>query len=90
MRVRVKYMLWLQAKAGVSEEIIEVTDDLKLVDVLRILAEKRPGLARYIDGLINRESEIIVLLNSRTPEKGLETVVKDADEVVLMPPVSGG
>lgn len=90
MRIRVKYMLWLQAKAGVSEEIIEVADDRKLVDVLRIFAEKHPGLARYIDNLMNKESEIIVLLNSRTPEKGLETIVKDSDEIVLMPPVSGG
>ena len=90
MRVRVKYMLWLQAKAGVGEEIIEVADDRKLADVLRILAEKHPGLARYIDDLVNKGSEIIALLNSRTPEKGLETIVKDADEVVLMPSVSGG
>ncbi|AFL66786.1 MoaD/ThiS family protein [Desulfurococcus amylolyticus] len=90
MKVRVRYMLWLESKAGTREEVIELNKGGTLRGLLEIVSERHPGLAKYISELLQGTSQIIVLHNSKTPGKGLDTVLMDMDTVVLMPPVSGG
>ncbi|MCY0868951.1 MAG: MoaD/ThiS family protein [Desulfurococcus sp.] len=90
MKVRVKYMLWLKDKTGISEEIVEVDGECSIRSLLSMLGGKHSGLARYIEGILEGRSEIIVLHNSKTPANGLESILRDMDEVVLIPSVSGG
>ncbi|ADV65234.1 MoaD family protein [Desulfurococcus mucosus DSM 2162] len=90
VRVRVKYMLWLESKTGLREEVVEVGDNCRLRDLVKMLGERHTALSRLIGELLHGESGIIVLHNSRTPEEGMDTPLRDMDEVVLMPPVSGG
>lgn len=91
MIIRARYMLWLAGKAGVPEEVFEIRDeDITLGEFLKVVSTKRPGVASYIDAILGNRGEVIVLINGRTPQNGLETRLRDGDEIVLLPPVSGG
>jgi len=92
MKVKIKYMLWLSDKAGTSAEelSIEGREEITLRDLLLELTNYKPKLAKTIHEAITGSSEIIILVNSKTPNQNLETIIKNGDEIVLMPPVSGG
>lgn len=83
-------MLWLSAKAGKQEEVVEIGAGATIGDALGALSAKLPRLAPLIRDIIEGRSELIVLHNGRTPASGLSTPIKCGDELVLMPPVSGG
>lgn len=91
MIVKAKYMLWLAGKAGVKEEHFEVHEEnITLGEFLKIISKRRPGIASYVDAILSDRGEIIVLINGQTPQNGIETKLRNGDEVVLIPPVSGG
>jgi MoaD family protein len=90
MKIRVKYFLWLSEKAGVEAEELELPSKFTLRQLLLELGNRRPRLSKIIQELLVGSSEIIILLNSKTPPQGLETPLKDLDEVAFMPPLSGG
>jgi len=90
MKIRVKYLLWLSEKAGVDAEEVELPSKTTLHQLLVELGSRRPHLSKIIRELLGGSSDIIILVNSKTPPHGLETPLKDSDEVALMPSLSGG
>jgi len=88
VKIIVKYMLWIRDKTGVDREEFILEDGSILKDLLEKLMEKYSGLAKYLENPMDTENPLIILVNSR--RVGFEYVFKDGDEVLLMPPVSGG
>jgi MoaD family protein len=88
VKVRVKYFLWLADKAGRSLEEI-MLDNSTLFGLMEHIKATRPKLSKIIESILQGSSEIIVLVNNSS-SRTLNLELKDGDEVVLMPPVSGG
>ena len=82
--------MWLSSKIGVTEETIELFEEATIRKLLEYLCNQKPSAANMYRKILEGSSEIIVLHNSKTPSKGLETPLKDGDTVILIPPVSGG
>lgn len=89
MKVKVKYLLWLAQRRGLSDEEIEVLPGSTIEDLLRLLRNVN-GIRDHIDGILSGRSEIIILHNNLTPTNGLKTRLRNGDLIILMPPVSGG
>jgi len=85
IEVKVKFLSTLRDIVGVKEASIIVPRNATLADVLNVLKEKWPRL-HVID--IESEGPIITLLNGVAVK--LDAPVKEDDEIVLMPPASGG
>lgn len=85
IEVKVKFLSTLRDIVGVREASIIVPKNATLADVLNVLKEKWPRL-HVID--VESEGPIIMLLNGVAVK--LDTPVKEDDEIVLMPPASGG
>lgn len=78
MRIRVKFFSLLRDATGVKEATVELRDGADVSELLDYLYAKWPKL--------REEDDIIVLVNG----KPSSTVLKEGDEVALIPPVSGG
>jgi molybdopterin converting factor subunit 1 len=81
MKVKVKFFAILRERAGTSEFIKEIQEGSTVADLWGALQRDYPTLA--VPGIrllyaVNRDYV--------TPER----ILKDADEVVFIPPVSGG
>jgi molybdopterin synthase sulfur carrier subunit len=94
--VKVKLFANLREKAGTSE--LQLSGE-KVIDVLLSLTEKYPELKNLIFEEPEGESEapamcgsINVLINGNNARHldGLDTLLSDADELAVLPPVSGG
>ncbi|MCS7365178.1 MAG: MoaD/ThiS family protein [archaeon GB-1867-035] len=85
IEVKVKFLSTLRDIVGVREASIIVSKNATLADVLNVLKEKWPRL-HVID--VESEGPIIMLLNGVAVK--LDTPVRENDEIVLMPPASGG
>ena len=90
MKIRIKYLLWLSEKAGVEAEELDLPNKATLHQLLVEVGNRRPSLSKIIQELLVGSSDIIILVNSKTPLQGLETPLKDFDEITLIPPLSGG
>ncbi len=88
-RIRVKLVSLLrEAVGGASELILEIDEGVKLSDVLKHLFEKYPGLGKLVEDLSRRGLDVLFVLNGK--ETSLSAEVKDGDELVILPPASGG
>jgi len=85
IEVKVKFLSTLRDIVGVREASIIVSKNATLADVLNVLKEKWPRL-HVID--VESEGPIIMLLNGVAVK--LDTPIRENDEIVLMPPASGG
>ncbi len=94
--VKVKLFANLREVAGTSELMLSGE---KVIDVLLSLTEKYPGLKELIfenpegtDETTVLCGSINVLINGNNVRhlEGLETLLADADEIAVLPPVSGG
>lgn len=81
MRIKVKFFAYTREITGQSETEMEIMEGTDLAGIMKLLTEKFPGLRRY-------SSEINMAVNHEYAPP--ETVVKEGDEVALLPPVSGG
>lgn len=90
LNVKVKYYLWLTSKTGVTEDVYVLPDNASIKDLLWEIAKTRRELGDLIEKVLGGKSELVILLNSKHPHKGLETPLHDNDVVELLPPVSGG
>jgi molybdopterin synthase catalytic subunit/molybdopterin synthase sulfur carrier subunit len=90
--VKVRFLLWLAEKAGKDgvELDIKDTSETALHSVLLELARSKPQLSRVVEDILLGKSDVIILVNLKTPSRGLETPIREGDEIALMPPVSGG
>jgi len=79
MRIRVLYFGVLRDKLQGGQEFLEIADKAIVADVLNVYRERVPGFAW---------DAIAVAVNQEYAKA--EHVLKDGDEVALLPPVSGG
>ena len=81
MRVRVRFFAGIREVVGRPELQLEVPDGATPEDVWRMLASAHPGLS-------SRRTSLATAVNRRYA--GFDAVLGDGDEVVFVPPVSGG
>jgi MoaD family protein len=94
MAVTVKFIGALRGISGKGKLTIELEKEMSLSELVKKIVEKEPKLKR---ALIDPELEdprpnALILVNGREISvlKGLETVVRDKDEVVFVPVIHGG
>lgn len=94
--IKVKLFANLREAAGTSELLLSGE---RVHDVLMFLTEKYPILKDFIFEKSDGSNEIPVLRgsinvlingNNIRHLEGLETLLSDADEVAVLPPISGG
>ncbi len=81
MKVKIKFFAILRERAGISQAVKEIADGSTVADLWSTLQRDYPKLA--VPGI-----RLLYAVNQDyvTPER----ILKDADEVVFIPPVSGG
>lgn len=88
MRIRVRYLLWLRDKAGVDVEEYVFNEQLSLKALVDVIRNNHPGLTKFLETIWSSDNPIIIVVNGF--KRPIDYVLNDGDEVVLMPPVSGG
>ena len=88
MKVRVKYLMWLRDLVGVDGEEINLDRPMPVIELIDIIAKRHPKLKKHIDRVFSSDNPIIVLVNGTgaAPRRSL----RDGDEVLFIPSVSGG
>ncbi len=81
MEVTVRFFALYRERAGASERVWSLPEGATLADLLAGIREAHPGLAPP-------EVEIVAAVNEEYAEGGV--VLREGDEVALIPPVSGG
>jgi molybdopterin converting factor subunit 1 len=81
VKITVKFFASYRDIAGRSEEIQVLNEGATVSDLLLFLGEKYPKLGGLTD-------TIIASVNKKYARE--EVVLKEGDEVALLPPVSGG
>lgn len=93
MKLRVKFLASLSELTGVLKTEVEVPDGVTVRKLIDILSEKYVKLK---EELLDEKGDLRpmynILVNGRAIEwlGGLETRLKDGDEVVFIPPAAGG
>ncbi len=81
--VTVKYFANLKQMAGKDEDQFDVSEGTTLEQLSEMIGQSVPQLGKMV-----REKKVMISLNyDMVP---LDTVVKDGDEIALLPPFSGG
>jgi len=81
MRVKVLYLGMLKEVAGRDREVVQLRDDSRLADLFVELQRQTPKLQEL-------RGAIALAVNYEYSDPG--TVLREDDEVALLPPVSGG
>lgn len=77
MSIKVRYFASLKERAGRSEDILELKDNLTAEELWKLCMIGKP-----------KPKNVLVAINMNYVEWG--DVVKDGDEVAFFPPVTGG
>ncbi len=92
--VKVKFFTLLREKSGVDSVEIEVDGTVSVGELLKgVESRVKSGL---FEGIITKNGALldraVILINGRNIAhlKGMDTPVKDGDEVLLFPPGGGG
>ena len=81
MKVKVKFFAILRERAGATEVLKEISDGCTIADLWRQLQKDYPKLD--VPGI-----RLLYAVNQNYV--GLDYVLREQDEVVFIPPVSGG
>lgn len=81
MQIRVCYFAVLRELVGLREEEIEVAEGADIAELLRVLAQKYPSLGSIV-------GRVAIARNHQYAEP--HVVLREGDEIALLPPVSGG
>jgi molybdopterin converting factor subunit 1 len=81
MKVKVKFFAILRERAGAAEVLKEISDRCTIADLWRQLQKDYPKL--NVPGI-----RLLYAVNQNYV--GLDYVLREQDEVVFIPPVSGG
>jgi molybdopterin synthase catalytic subunit len=81
MRISLRYFAAARELTGVETESIELTSTLRVTELLGVIAERHPRMRGYVQRM-------------RAATNGAfaapDDLVRDGDEVVILPPVAGG
>ena len=80
--IKVKYFANLKEIAGKSEEELDATE-LSLEKFSQLIEHSQPKIAELI-----RQKKIMVSVNHDVA--GTRTIIREGDEIALLPPFSGG
>jgi molybdopterin converting factor subunit 1 len=81
--VTVKYFANLKQMAGKDEDQFDISEGTTLAQLSDLIEQSVPQLGDMV-----REKKVMISLNYDVVP--LDTVVKDGDEIALLPPFSGG
>ena len=81
--VTVKYFANLKQMAGKDEDQFDVSEGTTLAQLSDLIKQSVPQIGDMV-----REKKVMISLNYDVAP--LDTVVKDGDEIALLPPFSGG
>ncbi len=81
--VTVKYFANLKQMAGKDEDQFDINEGTTLEQLSDLIKKSVPQLGDMV-----REKKVMISLNYDVVP--LDTVVKDGDEIALLPPFSGG
>jgi len=81
--VTVKYFANLKQMAGKDEDQFDIKEGTTLAQLSDMIEQSVPQLGDMV-----REKKVMISLNYDVVS--LDTVVKDGDEIALLPPFSGG
>ncbi len=87
LKIRIRYLLWLKEKLGKEYEYIELSDNSNIKDLIDYLCKKY-GFLRELFSEDTDTRGLIILVNGK-PVKNDQRLGNN-DEVVILPPVSGG
>jgi molybdopterin synthase sulfur carrier subunit len=93
VKLRIKFLATLYELTGVLKTEVEVSDGLTIRELIDVLARKYAKLREeLLDEGGNLKPMYNILVNGRAVEwlNGLDTRLKDGDEVVFIPPAAGG
>ena len=81
MKIVVRFFAIYRERSGISQQIIELHSGSSVLDLINALRRQYPCLAPA-------EVQIVTAVNNEYASDQL--VLKNGDEVALIPPVSGG
>ncbi len=89
MVVTVKFVGSLRSLAGKGKLAMELGKMASLMEVMKRMAEESPKLK---PALANSKAGMLILVNGKEVSvlNGLETMLKDGDDVVFVPVIHGG
>jgi molybdopterin synthase sulfur carrier subunit len=94
MEIRVKFIGSLRSAAGNSRLTLEMKKTVSLREAVKEIVNRHPKLKRALidPELCDPRPNALILVNERDVSvlDGLETVLKDGDEVVFVPILHGG
>jgi len=83
MMVTVKYFATLKQMAGKDEDQFNIDEGTTLEQLSELIGQSLPQIGDLV-----REKKVIISINYDVVP--LDTVVRDGDEIALLPPFSGG
>ena len=93
MNVRVRLYGMAYNEVGTRELSVELIDDLTVNDLLSIIVERYPSLTKLVyddEGVFREYLEVAVNKTDIIGLDGLDSVLKESDIVLIMPPIGGG
>ena len=87
MKVIILYFAKIRELVGIEQETLDVVGTLE--DVLKDLATRYESLREIIINLIQNQSEVALAVNAEMTSD-FSYIVQEGDEIVFIPPISGG
>ena len=81
MKILVRFFAIYRERSGVSKKVFQMPPDSSVLDLINVLRTQYPNLAPS-------DVQIVVAVNNEYASE--QSMLKNNDEVALIPPVSGG